>query len=101
MTKQLTFFNLVTVVRPDDSLCPGNGPGLALDVDVVPGHPPLLWTALDLWGSGHLDLGGVGGDGGVTLDLGVAEVGPDAVPSHQHRQVLLLTNNLKHTFVFP
>ena len=54
--KQLTFFNLVTVVRPDDSLCPGNGPGLALDVDVVPGHPPLLRTALDLWGSGHLDF---------------------------------------------
>ena len=54
--KQLTFFNLVTVVRPDDSLRPGNGPGLALDVNVVPGHPPLLRTALDLWGSGHLDF---------------------------------------------
>ena len=93
--KNSTFFNLVSVVFPDDPLGLGNGDGRALDVDVIADHPHLLLAAGDLRPARHQDLGGVGGDRSVPLHLGVAKVRPNSGPSHNHRQVLVLADNLK------
>ena len=90
-----TFFNLVSVIFPSDPLRLRDGHRGALDVHVVPHHPPLLPAGGDLRTSGHEDLGGTGGDWRVAVHLRVAEVRPHRGVAHRHRQILILADDLK------
>lgn len=85
----------MSVVFPHDPLCLWDGDGCALDVDVVADHSHLLLAAGDLGPARHQDLGRVGGDRSVALNLGVAKVGAHGRASHYQGQVLVLADDLE------